>query len=97
MSKIKYSPDTHFFVDHANLATPLPANLATDAYGPVNGSATTKFSTTSVIRVSALSAVYAICDGQLLIQPHTGDATKVNLILKTIRIFCSVKNQVLYL
>lgn len=77
-----YKPNSHFFVDHNNLSNSLNANLATDAFGPVNGDLTGKYRTTSFVRASALTKVFAICDGQIMIQPQIGDDTKVNLILK---------------
>src|SRR5688572_785218 len=82
MSKITYSPQSHFFVDHTNLAAPVAGNLATDAFGPVSGDTANKFRTTSFIRANSTSEVFAICDGNLLIESHTGDPTKVNLILQ---------------
>lgn len=88
MSKNPYSPSSHFFVDNANLSDPLSGltinggNEETDAYGPVLGDETNKFRTTSIIRTDVESKVFAICDGNLLIQPNTDDANKVNLILK---------------
>lgn len=77
-----YKPNSHFFVDHSNLANSLPANLATDSFGPVSTDLINKYRTTSFVRASALTNVFAICDGQIMIQPQTGDDTKVNLILK---------------
>ncbi len=77
-----YKPNSHFFVDHSNLANSAVTDLAADAYGPVSGALTTKYRTTSFVRASALTKVFAICDGQIMIQPQTGDDTKVNLILK---------------
>ncbi|MBS3737389.1 MAG: hypothetical protein KGY51_00120 [Psychroflexus sp.] len=82
MSKVEYKPKSHFFVDHTGLIDPLPANLVTDAFGPVSGSETTKYRTTSMLKTASTSKVFAICDGHLFIQPQTGDATKVNLILR---------------
>lgn len=40
-----------------------------------------QFRTTSIVSVSN-KKVFSICKGQIFIQPMTGDATKVNLILK---------------
>lgn len=77
-----YNPDSHFFVDDSNLSNAAAANLASDAFGPVSGSSTTKYRTTSFVRASALTKVFAICDGEIMIQPQTGEPTKVNLILK---------------
>lgn len=78
----EYKPQSHFFVDHSDLDDSVPANLATDTFGPVSGSETTKYRTTSFVRASVEAKVFAICGGQILIQPQTGDTTKVNLILK---------------
>lgn len=91
MSKITYSPKSHFYVDHTNLVAPIPANIGSDAFGPVDGDKPNKFRTTSFIRSSSRSAVFAICDGHLLIEPQTGDATKVNLILKPSVSFAPLK------
>ncbi|MEM7086420.1 MAG: hypothetical protein AAF489_09570 [Bacteroidota bacterium] len=82
MSKISYNPSSHFYIDHSNLILPVSGDYGTDAFGPVDGDPSNKFRTTSVVRTSATSKVLAICDGQLLIQPFTGDNNKVNLILK---------------
>ena len=82
MSKISYNPNSHFYFDHSNLALPIAGNYATDAFGPVTGDLSNKFRTTSVVRTSTETQLFAICDGQLLIQPFAGDANKVNLILK---------------
>lgn len=82
MSINKYEPSSHFFVDHTNLSDPLSANIASDAFGPVDGNETSKYRTTSFVRASSDSKIFAICDGHILIQPCDGDSTKVNLILK---------------
>lgn len=82
MATNKYEPNSHFFVDHANLSEPIPANISTDAYGPVEGNEISQYRTTSFIRASSNSKVFAICDGHILIQPCDGDSNKVNLILK---------------
>lgn len=82
--KKEYEPISHFFTDASQLASPVVGNIGTDAFGPVLGSETTKYRTTSVVRTSGSNSVkvFAICDGQVLIQPQIGDDTKVNLILK---------------
>jgi hypothetical protein len=86
--KKEYGPTSHFFVDESKLATIVSANYTADAFGPVTGSATTKYRTTSKIRAIGTDPVkvFAICDGQVLMQPcfENGviDTTKVNLILK---------------
>ncbi|MCV9931742.1 hypothetical protein OIU80_05555 [Flavobacterium sp. LS1R47] len=83
-AKVEYGPTSHFFVDESKLSSTVAANYTTDAFGPVTGSLTTKYRTTSKIRATGTDPVkvMAICNGQVLIQPQTGDATKVNLILK---------------
>lgn len=82
--KKEYEPTSHFFTNQTLLSAIVTSNYGTDAFGPVTGSETTKYRTTSVVRTASTNPVklFAICDGQLLIQPQTGDDTKVNLILK---------------
>lgn len=86
-----YKPNSHFFVDHSNLEEPLAVNNITDAYGPVKDNETTQFRTTSFVRASGNSKVFAICDGHILIQPNEDDSTKVNMILKPINSNSSIK------
>jgi hypothetical protein len=92
-AKKEYEPSTHFFADQNLLSAIVAANYATDAFGPVTGSLTTKYRTTSIVRTGSANPVklFAICDGQILIQPQTGDATKVNLILKPTASFAPLK------
>lgn len=73
-----YKPKSYFFVDQTGLDAP----TAADAFGPVAGNLTTQYRTTSFVRRSGTGKVYAICDGQILIQQQTGSTDKVNLILK---------------
>ncbi|MEN2416392.1 hypothetical protein [Flavobacterium mesophilum] len=82
--KDEYKPISSFFVDESKLSSTIATNEATDAFGPVIGSTTTKYRTTSKVRATNADPVkvFAICNGQVLIQPQTEDATKVNLILK---------------
>lgn len=82
MSINRYEPRSHFFVDHNNLKPTNPSNEAVDAFGPVIGNETNQYRTTSFVRASETSKVFAICDGEIMIQPQTEDTTKVNLILK---------------
>ncbi|MCS3533046.1 hypothetical protein [Chryseobacterium sp. JUb7] len=82
MSINKFSPNSHFFVDHTNISTPDIANLAVDGFGPVQGNLSSKYRTTSFVRSSAVSKVFAICDGYILIQNNTEDNSKVNIILR---------------
>lgn len=83
-AKKEYEPISHFFVDESKLSNIVVANYTTDAFGPVTGNLTTKYRTTSKVRTTGTNPVkvMAICNGQVLIQPQTGDTTKVNLILK---------------
>ncbi|MCV9928123.1 hypothetical protein OIU83_10690 [Flavobacterium sp. LS1R49] len=92
-AKKEYEPTSHFFVDESQLSSTVVANYTTDAFGPVTGSLTTKYRTTSKIRATVTDPVkvMAICNGQVLIQPQTGDATKVNLILKPSNTYSPLK------
>lgn len=82
--KKEYEPISHFFTDAIQLDFPIIGNVGTDAFGPILGFETTQYRTTSIVRASSADPVkvFAICNGQILIQPQTGDNTKVNLILK---------------
>jgi hypothetical protein len=83
--KPTYNPQSYFFVDHTALATATENNKALDAYGPVFGCEEEEYRTTSFVRTSNSNTpvqVYAICEGQILIQPMTGSDDKVNIILK---------------
>jgi hypothetical protein len=92
-AKAEYAPISRFFVDETKLASIVSTNYVTDAFGPVTGSETTKYRTTSVVRAmgTAPIKVFAICAGQVLIQPQTGDTTKVNLILKPSASYSPIK------
>ncbi len=82
MSKI-YTPISRFFVDEANAADAVPANTATDAFGPVANNLTSQFRVTSKVHSkSGMCKVFAICSGVILIQPMDGDDSKINIILK---------------
>ena len=83
-----YKPTSYFFIDVTGAVV---AATAADGFGPVSGALTSKFRTTSFIRTSGTKKVFAICDGQLLVQPHATDATKVNLILKPLKSFSGLK------
>ncbi len=87
--KKEYEPISHFFVDETKLAAIDTTNYIDDAFGPVTGSLTTKYRTTSVIRAVRTGPVkvFAICDGQVLLQPNYDSAgaidnTKLNIVLK---------------
>lgn len=79
---INYSPSSHFFVDYTKLSDADITNWDTDAFGPQNVAESDTYRTTSFVRSSELTKVFAVCDGQILIQPQTGDTSKINLILK---------------
>jgi hypothetical protein len=88
-TKKKYQPLSHFIVDETKLAAIDLANYAADAFGPVTGSLATKYRTTSKVRAIDANPVkvFAICDGQVLIQPHYDlsgslDTTKINIVIK---------------
>ena len=50
-----------------------------NSFGAVNP---TQFRTTSKITFTGSKKVYALCQGQVLVQPQIGNTSKVNLILK---------------
>ncbi len=80
----KFEPTSYFFVDHTKLKN-ADTTIANDAFGPVNGNTDSQYRTTSFVQANNTSEkvdVFAICDGQLLIQPMEGSTDKVNLILK---------------
>ncbi len=55
---------------------------ANGAFGPVQGSETTQYRVTSKFSTSEEVSAYAICSGQVFLQPHASDTSKVNLILR---------------
>jgi len=91
--KKEYEPISHFFTDASQLALPVSGNMGTDAFGPVLGSETTKYSTTSVVRASGSDPVkiFAICDGQVAILPQVDDLTKINIIIKPASSYAPIK------
>lgn len=99
---LQYKPQTHFFVDQALLNSALNTdNYEFDAFGPVtsyppenNLNDIDEYRVTSFVRASSGSTeakVFAICDGQLFIQPQESDDTKINLILKPFPSFAPIK------
>lgn len=91
--KNEYEPISHFFTDASQLALPVSGNMGTDAFGPVLGSETTKYRTTSLIRASGSDPVkiFAICDGQVAILPQVDDLTKINIIIKPASSYAPIK------
>lgn len=65
---------SHFFLED-NAFT----QSAGEAFGVVSA---TEFATTAKVSFSGSKKVYAICQGQLFVQPHESDVNKVNVILK---------------
>ena len=72
MSKFYFYTD----IDLLNVQT------AAAAFGPVVGSEPTQYRVTSLHQTNAPARAFAVCDGQVAIQPFTGNASLVNLILK---------------
>ena len=81
-TKQKYNPQSHFFVNAEALIMADGKYKSTDAYGPVLGEEETKYRVTSFVRTDRVTEVYAICDGDILIQPQENNNDKINLILK---------------
>ncbi|MDF0720555.1 hypothetical protein P0M11_11155 [Kaistella sp. PBT33-4] len=67
--------ESWFFLENTNYS-----QTAGNQFGVLSS---TVFRTTS--RIQFTGKVYSICSGQIFIQPHGSDATKVNLILKPFR------------
>lgn len=65
---------SHFFLED-NAFT----QSAGEAFGVVSA---TEFATTAKVSFTGSKKVYAICQGQLFVQPHESDVNKVNVILK---------------
>ena len=72
-------PESHFYSD-LNVGSQQP----NQSFGPVTGNETTQFRTTSSFTTSGNVKAYAICTGQVFIQPSTISG-KVNLILRPYR------------
>ena len=77
MSKLA-RPESYFFSESTVIQT------SDQAFGPVVGSETTQYRTTAKFTAVADVKAYAICAGQVFLQPHT-DAAKVNLVLRPYR------------
>lgn len=70
---------SHLFIESDSL-NPF-SQIATQSFGVVSA---TKFRTTSQITFSGVRKVFAVCQGQILVQPQqgAGNGAKVNVILK---------------
>jgi hypothetical protein len=70
----KLQAKSHFFVEGSTYT-----QTSAMAFGALS---TDVFRTTAKVNLSTSKKVYAICRGQLFVQPQTGSTTKVNVILK---------------
>lgn len=80
MATTKYSPQSFFLTDYLKL-TEMP--LVADAFGPVKDFETTKYRTTSFVRIKSGTTeaeVYSISKGHIAILP--GGTNKVNIVIK---------------
>ncbi|KIX22042.1 hypothetical protein SY27_05070 [Flavobacterium sp. 316] len=69
-------PVSHFVLQTTSGAITISES---NSFGAVNP---TQFRTTSKITFTGSKKVYALCQGQVLVQPQIGNTSKVNLILK---------------
>lgn len=69
------SAKSHFFIESGGF----PAQLSGQGFGPQSE---TVFNLTSRFSLDAPKKAFSICKGVVLIQPQTGNANKVNLILR---------------
>lgn len=72
----KIQPESHFFLEGSGSDY---SQIADQAFGPLS---TDVFRTTAKVTLGSTKNVYTICKGQVFVQPHTGDDTKVNVILR---------------
>lgn len=70
-------PKSHFFLEDSSFSQSEPQR-----FGAVS---LNQFNTTSKLTFSGIKKVYALCQGTVFIQPQTGNADKVNLILRPFR------------
>lgn len=70
-------PKSHFFLEDSSFSQSEPQR-----FGAVS---LNQFNTTSKLTFSGTKKVYALCQGTVFIQPQTGNANKVNLILRPFR------------
>ena len=65
---------SHFFLEDNDFT-----QTAENSFGPTSE---TEFRTTSKVTFSGTKKVYAVCQGEVFIQPQTGNNDKVNIILR---------------
>jgi hypothetical protein len=69
------SVQSHFFIESGGF----PTQTEAQSFGPVSPD---EFRLTSKFTIAGSKKAFSICKGVVLVQPQTGDATKVNLILR---------------
>jgi hypothetical protein len=69
------SIQSHFFIESGGFSQ----NDETQSFGPVSPG---EFRLTSKFTLASPKKAFSICKGVILVQPQTGDTTKVNLILR---------------
>src|ERR1700722_8330138 len=95
----QYNPTSYFYTNQSLLFdyndSASPGSATTDSFGPVIGQENTQFRTTSILRSASKTKVFAICKGQIFIQPTynggTIDPTKINIILKPSANYAPIK------
>jgi hypothetical protein len=70
----RFEPKSHFFAESGVIT-----QSASQGFGPVSAD---EFRLTSLFSVAAPTKAFAICSGLVLIQPQTGSADRINLILR---------------
>lgn len=65
---------SHFFLEDNSFS-----QIESDSFGALSAS---EFSTTAKVTFTGTKKVYAICQGQVFVQPQEGSTDKVNVILK---------------
>lgn len=70
-------PESYFFTEPSET----PTQTTSQAFGPIAGNEQTQFRLTAGFTASTDIKAYAICAGQVFLQPHT-DSSKVNLVLR---------------
>jgi hypothetical protein len=73
----KLRAKSHLFLEGGSFT-----QTQSQVFGPVS---TQQFRTTAKLSVTGTKKVYAICAGQIFVQPQTGNSNKVNLILRPFR------------
>lgn len=72
--------DSHFFIE--SLGAGSFSQTSSQKFGVVSQ---TQFRTSAKVSFSGKKSVFAICQGQVFVQPQAGSTTKVNLILRPYR------------